>query len=256
MTDSPLPVLTSPLADLKSAFDQAGFVIVRRFLPPDDLAELQHELQRYIRDVVPTLPAEDAFYVDRGQPATLKQMQHMDRDPYFERYRSQPRWQELATALLGEPCTAMAPEWFNKPPGTSHPTPPHQDNFYFCLKPPQVVTLWLALDPVDDENGCLRFVSGSHRRGMRPHALTKILGFSQGITDYGPADEADEVRAHLAPGDLVAHHGQMIHRADPNRTSGRHRRAFAMVFRGASCQRDEAAFARYQEALTAQHAAT
>jgi len=35
-----------------------------------------------------------------------------------------------------------APEWFNKPPATNHITPPHQDNYYFCLEPPNVVTIW------------------------------------------------------------------------------------------------------------------
>ena len=42
------------------------------------------------------------------------------------------------------------------PPGVDHPTPPHQDNYYFNLKPLNVV-IWLALDDVDDENGCLRY---------------------------------------------------------------------------------------------------
>jgi ectoine hydroxylase-related dioxygenase (phytanoyl-CoA dioxygenase family) len=56
----------------------------------------------------------------------------------------------------------------------------------------------------------------------------------------------------LEPGDAIAHHGNMIHRADPN-NSDRHRRAFAMVLKGVSCQRDEEGFARYTAALKAQH---
>ena len=82
-----------------------------------------------------------------------------------------------------------------------------------------------------------------------------MLGFSQGITDYGPADAAAEVPIHLRPGDAVAHHGNTIHRADPNRSATRHRRAFAMVYRGVSCARDDEAFARYEANLKAQHAA-
>src|SRR5690606_1003387 len=159
---------------------------IREFLPPDELAELQANLDRYIKEVVPSLPSRDAFYQDRSRPETLKQLQHMGHDPYFVKYREHPRWQQLADELIGEPCEAKEPEWFNKPPGTEHPTPPHQDNFYFCLRPPNVATLWLALDHVDAENGCLRYVTGSHQRGIRLHLRTGILGFSQGITDYGP----------------------------------------------------------------------
>src|SRR5262249_31933285 len=153
-------------------------------------------------------------------------------DPFFRDYTKHPRWVALARALVGEDAEATEPEWFNKPSGTEAPTPPHQDNYYFNLKPPNVVTLWMALDPVDEENGCLRYVAGSHRRGIRPHGRSNVLGFSQGITDYGPDDAAHEVQIHLRPGDVAAHHGETIHRAEPNRSAGRNRRAFAMVFRG------------------------
>ncbi len=238
---------------LKPDFDRDGFAIIRQFLPIADWDELSRNLDRYIREVVPTLPDSAAFYVDKARPETLKQMQHMNGDAYFRDCTRNASWVMLAQSLIGEEANADAPEWFNKPPGTDSPTPPHQDNYYFCLKPPNVVTIWLALDPVDDENGCLRYVAGSHLRGIRPHARTGVLGFSQGITDYGSDDLAREVPIHLQPGDAVVHHGNTIHRAEPNRSPTRHRRGFAMVFKGVSCCRDAEAFARYQAALEQQH---
>ncbi len=237
---------------IKQAFDHDGFVVVRRFLNDDEFQELNEQLERYIRDVVPTLPPEAAFYQDRNRPETLKQLQHMGCDPFFERYRRHDRWNTLASALIGEDVQPQEPEWFNKPPGTEHPTPPHQDNFYFCLRPPRVVTLWLALDAIDEENGCLRYIQGSHQRGVRPHGPTQVLGFSQGILDFGDEDLAREQVVRLAPNDLLAHHGNTIHRADTNRSTNRSRRAFAMVFQGVSCRRDAEAFARYEAALRRQ----
>jgi phytanoyl-CoA hydroxylase len=241
------------MTDLKDLFDRDGFVVVRQFLIAEEFAELRAQLDRYVREVVPLLPDSAAFYVDKGRPQTLKQMQHMGADPFFRDYPRHPHWLALARTLAGEEVQGQEPEWFNKPPGTDSPTPPHQDNYYFCLTPPNVVTLWLALDSVDEENGCLHYVAGSHHGGIRPHGRSHVLGFSQGITDFGPDDLAREVQVHLQPGDLVAHHGETIHRAHPNRSAARQRRAFAMVFRGVSCRRDEAAFARYQEALKEQH---
>lgn len=237
----------------KQRFDRDGFVIVRQFLTGSELADLVGQLDRYIGEVVPTLPDQHAFYQDRNRPETLKQMQFMQVDPFFRDYTEHPKWKELAATLVGEAAECESPEWFNKPAGAEHPTPPHQDNYYFNLTPPNVCTIWLALDIVDDENGCLRYSPGSHLRGFRPHARSNVLGFSQGITDYGPGDEAAEVKIHLQPGDAVAHHGMTIHRAEPNRSHSRNRRAFAMVFKGVSCRRDEAAFARYQEAAKRQH---
>lgn len=240
-------------SQVKDAYDRDGFMIVRQFLSVDEITELQEQLDRYIRDVVPTRSLSDVFYQEPSRPETLKQMQHMEHDPFFGQYVHHPKWVAMAETLCGEAATCQSPEWFNKPPGVEHPTPPHQDNYYFNLVPPNVVTLWLALDPVDDENGCLRYVTGSHRRGIRPHNATKVLGFSQGITDYDDDDRAQEAVIHLAPGDLVAHHGETIHRAEPNRSTDRHRRAFAMVFRGVSCRRDEDRYRQYEDALKSQH---
>ena len=237
----------------KQAFDRDGFVVLRQFLTDGELAELTGQLERYIRDVVPGLADAHAFYHDRARPETLKQMQFMQVDPFFRDYTHHPKWKALAEALVGESAGCESPEWFNKPPGVAHPTPPHQDNYYFNLQPPNVATIWLALDTVDDENGCLRYLPGSHQRGFRPHSRSNVLGFSQGITDFGPQDEAAERMIHLRTGDAVAHHGMTIHRAEPNRSQNRNRRAFAMVFKGVSCRRDEAGYARYHASAKTQH---
>lgn len=238
---------------LKQEFDNDGFVVIRSFLDPLELGQLQANLERYIRDVIPTLPPTAAFYQDSTRPETLKQMQHMQGDAYFRDYVKQPKWVALAETLVGESVNCESPEWFNKPCGTEHPTPPHQDNYYFCLVPSNVVTIWLALDEVDDENGCLRYVVGSHRKGLRPHGPSRILGFSQSISDFDADDENHSVSVHLHPGDAVAHHGETIHFAAPNRSTSRNRRAFAMVFEGRSARRDPQLFQRYQHALKQQH---
>ena len=245
--------LSSPGEQLKTTLDREGFVVIPQFLDAEELDELRTNLDRYIRDVVPGLPDAEAFYEDRSRPATLKQLQRMGRDPFFAEYARHPRWCSIAETLLGEAAVADQPEWFNKPPGTNHVTPPHQDNYYFCLTPPRVLTIWLALDDVDAENGCLRYVAGSHTQGFRTHARSSILGFSQGITDYSPDDFRREIAVPLRAGDAVAHHGMTIHRADANHSCERHRRSFALVFKGVSCRRDEAAFARYQAAAKKQH---
>ena len=113
--------------------------------------------------------------------------------------------------------------------------------------------IWVALDPATAVNGALRYVQGSHLLGIRPHGSTNVLGFSQGVTDYGPADAAREQLIELNPGDAVAHHGNTIHRADPNRSETSDRRAFAIVFQAQSCQRDEDAFQRYMQNVNQQH---
>ena len=238
---------------LQATYARDGFVVVRNFLNPDELDDLCVSLERYIKEDVPALPDSSAFFHDRDRPETLKQLQHIQ-DETLVSYAHHKHWVKLAETLIGEPVQAQAaPEWFNKPPGIDHTTPPHQDNYYFCLTPPSVTTIWVALDPATAVTGALVYVRGSHLLGIRPHGSTNVLGFSQGITDYGPTDAAREQLIELNPGDAVAHHGNTIHRADPNRSETRDRRAFAIVFQAQNCQRDKDAYQRYMQNVNRQH---
>ena len=52
----------------KEAYGRDGFVLVRSFLPQDEFGNLVDNVDRYIRDVVPTIPDSGAFYQDKSRP--------------------------------------------------------------------------------------------------------------------------------------------------------------------------------------------
>ncbi|MBM3265105.1 MAG: phytanoyl-CoA dioxygenase family protein, partial [candidate division Zixibacteria bacterium] len=133
-------------------------------------------------------------------------------------------------------------------PRIGKPTPPHQDGYYFMLDPMIAMTFWIAVDRADRENGCIRYVPGSHRKGMRPHALSNVLGFSQGLVDFGEEDSRIEEEAMVAPGDVIAHHCMTIHRTDAN-PSDRQRRALGCVYFGKSAKVDREGQQAYQKML-------
>jgi phytanoyl-CoA hydroxylase len=235
-----------------TAFGRDGYVLIPGFLCGTELEELNRELGRYITERVPQLPRTDVYYEDRSDPATLKQLARIKQhDAYFARLIEQPKWTGLAEALLEDEVVGQELEWFNKPPRVGKFTPPHQDGYYFMLEPNEAVTLWLALDPVDESNGCVRYIPGSHRKGLRPHARTQVLGFSQGISDYVDADRDVEVPMVAQPGDLLVHHAVTVHRADGN-PSQRHRRSLGMIFYAARARQDARKLADYQRGLNAE----
>jgi phytanoyl-CoA hydroxylase len=235
----------------KAAFDRDGYVVIRQFLDPNELSELRRELDRYIGRIA-ELPRTDVMFEDRGRPDTLKQLAHMKQnDAFFAEFIVRPRWIGLSAVLLDDTAVAKELEWFNKPPRASRETPAHQDGYYFMLTPAESTTMWLALDSVDEWNGCVRYVPGSQRRGLRPHARTDVLGFSQGITDYGEADYAAEVPIRAEPGDLLVHHALTVHRADAN-NSDRHRRSLGLIYYAAGAQQDKVRLAAYQQNLNAE----
>jgi phytanoyl-CoA hydroxylase len=239
--------MSDAYATLGDVYRRDGYVVVRDFLPPDELLRLRSAVDRFVREIAPTLPDSQVVHQQLGDGRrVLRQIHRMNVDPIFEAYRSHPRWVALAQALVGEPVSAHPPIWLNKWPGAEHPTPPHQDNIAFCLTPPKAVQAFLALEPIDQENGCLRYLPGSHRGGPRPHCYSGIRGFPLGVADYGADEEAAEVAVELQPGDLVCHHPETVHRALPNRSASRSRAAFVMTFVGASARVDPDAMAEFK----------
>ena len=117
------------------------------------------------------------------------------------------------------------------------------------ITPPHALTMWLALEDVGAEQGCVRYVRGSHRRGLRRHEASGVLGFSQAIVDLGRPEDADEVALPCRAGDLLVHHALTIHRAGDNRSATRSRQALGFIYYGVSAEVDEAAHAGYQRRL-------
>jgi phytanoyl-CoA hydroxylase len=118
------------------------------------------------------------------------------------------------------------------------------------LNPPHAVTMWLALEDVDAENGCVRYVKASHLKGMRPHGKSQIFGFSQTIVDFGTEEDmAHEVAVPAKRGDLLIHHSMTIHRAEGNTSATRSRKAFGFLYWGASAKEDLATKEAYRKQI-------
>ncbi|WP_339734235.1 phytanoyl-CoA dioxygenase family protein [uncultured Gimesia sp.] len=227
--------------NLRKQFLEDGYVALPGFLNPQEVGELRENVERFIVDVAPTMPSEEVFYEDKTTKTTLKQLQQMFQyDDYFNNLMFGSKFEELAAKLLGHEVHGVNMQYFNKPPQVGLPTPPHQDGYYFMLEPNEAVTMWLALEDVDAENGCVRYVRHSHLQGLRPHGKTQTLGFSQGMTDFGTEEDIqNEIAFPAQPGDLLVHHALTVHRADGNTSKDRTRKALGFIYYSTAAQESE-----------------
>jgi hypothetical protein len=92
-------------------------------------------------------------------------------DRYQDRFRT--IW-DLATApaildvvedVIGPNIVCWATHYFCKLPGDPRGVAWHQDCSYWPLTPSKTVTVWLAIDDVDRENGCMQVIPRSHLHG-------------------------------------------------------------------------------------------
>ena len=237
--------------ELKLEFERDGFVVVRDYLSSKEATEVNSQITRFIDEVLPTAPDSTAFYESKDNPESIMRLSDLGTlDSFFETFFQTERFSNLASFLLSDDVVPTGSQWFNKPARVGGITPPHQDGFYFMLEPNEAVTLWIALDDIDEQNGCIRYVRGSQKLGMRPHRPSAIVGFSQGILDYSDADRELEVAIHAKPGDLIAHHSMIIHRADANQ-SDRRRAGLGLVYFAAQAKKDEERAEQYRQELFA-----
>jgi ectoine hydroxylase-related dioxygenase (phytanoyl-CoA dioxygenase family) len=143
----------------------------------------------------------------------------------------------------GEPVLA-AIETFNKPARIGSGVPYHQDNAYFCRTPPDMLTVWVAMDAATLDNGPVYYVKGSHIQGVLPTKKSGVAGNSMGMATEPNVPLSEQFCGTLQPGDALIHHCQTIHHSAPNK-SDQSRLGLLLVFYGAHTQVDPQLQAAY-----------
>ena len=98
----------------------------------------------------------------------------------------------------------------------------HQDSNYWGLDTDNLVTIWLALSPANDQSGCMRVLPQSHRKSSLTHVdlyhEDNLLTRGQAIQDV---KEIDAVSMPLDTGEMSLHNIRMAHASSPNTTNDR-----------------------------------
>ncbi len=215
-------------------YERDGVVKVSGLLSHEDVAAVREALVRYTEQLLPTLPEAD--YVLEADGKTVRNFWRLDKhDSFFREIAQRASLRDLLRPLLhGEPVL-LSVETFNKPSRIGSGVPPHQDNAYFCLAPPDALTVWIAIDPVTAENGPVSHVVGSYHEGIRPHTPSGVSGNSMGLAE--PLGDHEAITPTLSSGDALIHHAETIHYSGPNNSDAA-RCVLLMVFRAAHCAID------------------
>ena len=148
--------------------------------------------------------------------------------PVLDRIAHEPRILDAVEQLIGHDILITSTTLFIKDPHTKGYVSWHQDARYVGLEPHNWVTAWLAITDVNEENGCMYMLPGSHEQPLVDHDDTygedNIL--TRGQTIHG-VDEASTVPVLLKAGQLSLHHPRVIHGSGAN-SSSRRRIGFAI----------------------------
>ena len=141
-----------------------------------------------------------------------------------------PKILDMVAQLIGEDIILWGMTIFGKPADRGLATPWHQDGAYYPIRPLETLSVWIALDDANLDNGCLRFIPRSHKsRSIFTHHLESSEDLT--INRVCNSEYYDESGAHdliMEAGQISFHDVYMIHGSAPNRS--RMRRA-ALVLR-------------------------
>ncbi len=148
----------------------------------------------------------------------------------FFDFVTDPDLLDLVSAVIGPDLILWASSVFCKPPGVGLEVPWHQDGQYWPIRPRATVTVWIALDDVTPENGCMRVIPGSHRLGDFTHEVSARddLVLSNVLNDPR-IDLASAYDVIMTAGELSLHDVDIVHGSQPNR-SPRRRAGFAIRY--------------------------
>lgn len=137
-----------------------------------------------------------------------------------------PRMLAPIKAILGPNLIVLDSRFITK-----YPTPAdkdafvawHQDVRYWGVDG-EVISVWLAVDDADVENGCMIVIPGSHKMGILTHESAdkggNLLTSNQAIP-LELFDVSKSVPCPLKAGQMSLHHGHIVHGSETNRSSRR-----------------------------------
>ena len=172
-------------------------------------------------------------YLGRLEAIEARYRERMDVSPYL---RGNPHYvlpmaAELIhrTAILDAVESVLGPDllvwsstFFIKEPRSEDHITWHQDLHYWGLDAEDEVTAWLALTPTTSENGCMRFLPGSHLENLEHRdTFAEDNMLSRGQVLVAEVNESDAVEVLLEPGQMSLHHGRLAHASSPNHSNGR-----------------------------------
>lgn len=217
--------------ELVSAFERDGAVCVRGLF--------NNWIDRLIAGV-------ETNMTEPG-PYAAENLKDGEEGRFFDDYCNWKRIPEFETFITDSPVAEAAARLMRtqkvhmfhdhvlvKEPGTSKPTPWHQDSPYYFTEGDQTISFWLPLDPVHEAS--LRLVAGSHKwdKPVLPTRWLSEDNFYPNEEDYIPVPDPDAepekysvLEWPMEPGDAVAFHYRTLHGARGN-LSGTRRRAFSL----------------------------
>lgn len=216
---------------MKDAFLNKGFAFSERLISDAEVEELLVIYDELLRDKIRTAHLRSDLAGGPADPNAVEKITQIMRPslvmPELKAHPVYTTAKALAQELLGDDMALDFDMLINKAPYTHMETPWHQDAAYWIPLPDKrSVSIWVALDDVYEENGCMWFLPKAKDMVIEPHRALPNGGAL--YCEVGDLQQAEAVP--LKAGGCTFHDGFTLHFSKGNSTAGQ-RRALILNFR-------------------------
>lgn len=237
-------ILTPPEIE---AFKKNGYVHLKEVLSEDEVASLEEEYMKFLRREI---HVEGRDFCDMSgdyakaldEYSIINIMLPSRYNPALRGSVYEKRAASIAQQLCGPEMVFDYDQLLAKPPNrTDGVFSWHQDLAYWPVtKDTRTASLWLAIDNSCVENGCLRFVAGSHLEQKLRHHGPLHGDRDTSHTLAARLSETDvEVPVEISRGDVTVHQERTLHGSGGNFSPNSWRRAWVLAFRSKSTVEEE-----------------
>jgi len=142
--------------------------------------------------------------------------------PVFDKVCNNTKILDAVESLIGKNILICGTTLFVKNPNEKGFVSFHQDAKYIGLEPYNWVTAWVAITDTNEENGCMRMWSGSHKNDLQYHNQkfdeNNLLTRGQTVENV-PMNETKPVI--LKAGQISLHHPKVVHGSGLNKSKDR-----------------------------------
>lgn len=234
-------------AEARERFSRDGFVHLEGVLSSAEVDGIEATYGRFLRREI-EVPGKDFCDMSGrygGDPDGYSLINVMLPRRYHPEWQGnifEARAASIAEQLCGPDMELDYDQLLAKRPGSPDAVFAwHQDQAYWIeTEDPRTATVWLALDDATPENGCMRFVPGSHLEpSLRPHA--PLAGDRSDahtlVTQVDPSKDRIQT-VPIRRGDVTVHQERVVHGSGGNTSQG-WRRAYIVAFRSAETVAEE-----------------
>ena len=142
--------------------------------------------------------------------------------PIFDQVCHNSKILDAVESIIGKDILVGGTTLFIKDPDKKGFVSWHQDAKYIGFEPYNWVTAWLAITDANEENGCMRMWSGSHKEKIKDHKDTydknNLLTRGQTVQNVPIEKTTPNI---LKAGQLSLHHPMIVHGSGPNKSNKR-----------------------------------